>query len=197
MKLSSIKLPKRLKPYKGVIIFAVILMGSNIFWKYNVLGDESANPDSTVTFWGLDISAPFIWTAHHVAHSCEAILHFIGSKVTLEPDNSLLYANGNSVQVIWACTGLKQAYIFFCIIAFYRGSWLKKLWYIPLGLVLIHLFNIFRITFITFSIENHPNWFDFLHQYFFKYVFYGLIFLMWVLWEERIAQKCIIKEKRH
>lgn len=189
MKLPSIKLPEKLKPYKGVILFAVILMGSNIFWKYNVLGDESTNLNSTVIFWGFDISVPFVWAAHHVAHICETILHFIGSKATLEPDNSLRYANGNSVQVIWACTGLKQAYIFFCIIAFYRGSWLKKIWYIPLGLIIIHSFNIFRITFITACIENHPNWFDFLHLYFFKYVFYGIIFLMWVIWEDKIALK--------
>ena len=185
------KLPEKLEPYRGVLLFAVILMLSNFFWKYNVLGDESNSIDSMVTFWGLDISAPFIWMAHHVAHVSEAILHFFGSKVVLDPNNVLRHPNGNSVVIIWACTGLKQAYIFFCIIAFYRGPWLKKLWYIPLGLVVVYLFNIFRITLIAASVENHPDWFDFLHFYFFKYLFYGIIFGMWVFWEEKIVGKTI------
>ena len=189
MKLHSIKLPEKMESYRGVIIFAVILMVSNLFWKYNVLGDESENFDSSVTFWGLDISAPFIWMALNVGYVCENILQFFGSNVVLDSNNFLRYANGNSVQVIWACTGLKQAYIFFCIIAFNRGSWIKKLWYIPLGLAVVYLFNIFRIAFIASCIGSHPNWFEFLHLYFFKYSFYGIIFLMWVYWEERIAGK--------
>ena len=189
MKFTTIKFPEKLEPYKGVFFFAVILMASNFFWKYNVHGDESNNIDSVVTFWGLNISSPFIWMALHVSHVCESVLHFFGSKVTLNSNNFLQYPNGNSVQIIWACTGLKQAYILFCIIAFYRGPWQKKLWYIPLGLVIVYLFNIFRIIIITACIGTHPNWFEFLHFYFFKYFFYGIIFLMWVFWEEKIAGK--------
>jgi exosortase/archaeosortase family protein len=189
MKISDIKLPEKLIPFKGVILFAVILMLSNFFWKYNILGDESEGLNSTITFWGLNISAPFVWMAKHVAWVCESTLQFFGSAIYLRPDNILGFPNGNSVQIIWACTGLKQAYIFMCIIAFNRGSWRKKVWFIPLGLLVVYLFNIFRIVFIAACIENHPNWFHFLHLYAFKYLFYGIIFLMWVLWEEKIVGK--------
>lgn len=189
MKLPVIKLPEKLEPFKGVILFAVILMLSNFFWKYNIVGDESITEDSTVTFWGLDVSAPFVWMAQNTANVTMAILHFFGSKVALESVNLLRYPNGNSVLIIWACTGLKQAYIFFCIIAFYRGSWIKKLWYIPSGLAIVYLFNILRIAVITALVENHPNWFDFLHLYFFKYLFYLIIFGMWIIWEENMTTK--------
>lgn len=189
MKSSTIKLPEKLIPYKGVILFAVILMLSNFFWKYNVLGDEAVGLNSTITFWGLNITTPFVWTAKHVAWFSEKILQFLGSDVCLKPDNILGYPNGNSVQIIWACTGLKQAYIFFCIISFNRGTWSKKIWFIPLGIFIVYLFNIFRIAFIAGCIENHPNWFHFLHLYAFKYVFYGIIFLLWVVWEEKIVGK--------
>lgn len=192
----SFNYPEKLKPFKGVIIFFVILMGANIFWKYDVLGDESNNLDSLVTFWGLNISAPFNWMAHHVAHVSAAMLHFFGSKVVLGPTNFLRHTNGNSVQIIWACTGIKQAYICFCILAFSRGPLLKKLWFIPLCLIVVYLFNIFRITCIVAIIENHPYWFNFLHFYAFKYVFYVIIFLMWVLWEEHfvVQDKAIAKD---
>jgi len=189
MKLPNLRFPERLVPFKGVILFGVILMGTNLLWKYDVLGDESSSLDSMVTFWGFNISAPFIWMAHHVAHVSIAILHFFGSNVTLNPANILRHTNGHSVQIIWACTGIKQAYICFCILAFSRGPWLKKLWFIPLSLLVVYAFNIFRITFIVACIENHPSWFEFLHLYAFKYVFYGIIFLMWVLWEERFVDR--------
>ncbi|MDD5185680.1 MAG: exosortase/archaeosortase family protein [Paludibacter sp.] len=186
MKLSSLKLPAKLQPYRGVIGFAVILFLSNIFWKYNVLGDET---DTAVSFWGLDISAPFTLLTKNVAETTASILQFIGWKVSLSASNVIRQETGNSAQLIWACSGLKQAYIFFCILAFSRGPWLKKLWFIPLGLLVVYLFNIFRITFIVASIDKHPDWFEFWHLYFFKYLFYGVIFGMWVIWEEKIVGK--------
>jgi len=138
--------------------------------------------------FGLDISAPFIYMARHVAELCTWLLHFIGSNITLDASNTLRHENSVSVQIIWGCTGLKQAYIFFCIIAFSRGPWTKKLWFIPLGLIVVYIFNIFRITFIIAFIENHHNSFDLLHFYIFKYLFYLLIFAMWVYWEEIIVE---------
>lgn len=193
MRISDIKFPEKLIPFKGVILFAVVLLLSNFFWKYNVLGDEAKGLNSTITFWGLNITSPFVWTAKHVAWVSESILQLFGSGIYLKPDNILSYPNGNSVQIIWACTGLKQAYIFLCIIAFNRGPWIKKAWFIPLGLFVVYLFNIFRIAFIAGCIENHPDWFHFLHLYAFKYTFYGIIFLMWVFWEEKIVGKENIK----
>jgi len=186
MKKSIFKLPEKLAPYRGVIGFAVILTISNLFWKYNVLGDES---NTQVTFLGLDISETFIFMAKHIAQVTATILHFLGWNVSLDSTNMVRHETGNSAQIIWACSGLKQAYIYFCIIAFSRGPWLKKLWYIPLGLLIVYLFNIFRITVIVACIDQHPNWFEFLHLYFFKYLFYGVIFGMWVYWEEKIVGK--------
>ena len=172
------------EPYKGVIYFIVILLVSHFTWKYTVLGDDS---DKAVTFLNYDISSPFNALSDNVAKVCATTLNFFGSDVALLPHNVLRYENGVSVRIIWACSGLKQAYIFFCIIAFYRGPWKKKLWYVPLGLLIVYLFNIFRITAIVALIEHHPTWFDFLHEELFKYLFYAVIFGMWVYWEERIA----------
>lgn len=186
MKPFSLKFPEKLSPYRGVIIFAIVLMISNFFWKYNVFGDEAG---SLVTLWGMDISAPFIWMARHVAIVSVSILHFLGWSVSLDSSNVFRHDSGFSVQIIWACTGIKQAYICFCILAFARGPWQKKLWYIPFAILMVYLFNIFRIVFIIGAVDQHPGWFDFLHVKLFKYLFYGIIFGLWVIWEEKIAMK--------
>lgn len=192
MKSMPLKFPEKLQPYKGVIYFVIVLFVSNFLWKWTISGDES---DALVTFFGIDISQPFNWMAAHIAIVSEKWLQFFGLNIQLEPYNILRNENGHAVRVVWACTGIKQAFIYLCILIFARGTWKRKLWYIPLGLGLVHFFNIFRIAAITALMLVNPNWFEFLHEQLFKYLFYGLIFLIWVIWEEKIAGNTVQQEE--
>jgi len=81
---------------------------------------------------------------------------------------------------------LKQIFIWMCLILTVRGGWIHKLWYIPLGWVMCHAFNILRIFLISLFIEFHPTWFHTLHDYIFKYMFYGMMFVLWVIFVEKI-----------
>jgi exosortase/archaeosortase family protein len=182
----KIKFPEKLVPLKGIIYFFIILLGAHFFWKFTMLGDES---DVVVTFFGLDLSAGFNLMVDHVTRVVYDILTMLKYQVELDDSSVIRHDNGVAVRIVWACTGLKQAYIFIAIIAFYKGPFLKKLWFIPAGLVVVYLFNIFRILMIVASIRENPNSFEFLHEGLYKYLYYGVIFLMWVLWEERIRGK--------
>lgn len=173
------------KPWSGTVYFMVILVISHFLWKYTVLGDES---DLAVSFFGLNISGPFNFMADHIALTVHRFLNFIGYTVNFEPYNILRFENGNAVRIVWACSGIKQAYIFFCLIALYRGPLSKKLWYIPLGIIVIYVFNIFRITAITAIVHTHPQWFYLVHEHLFKYLFYAMIFGMWILWDEKFSK---------
>lgn len=181
------KFPEKLKPYKGIIYFVVILLVSHFFWKLFVLGDENGE---MVTFFGWNISQPFIFMAHHIAVVTQSILNAFGYDIKMYSNNVLEHVvSKNGVWVIWGCTGIKQAYIFFCIIAFYSGPWKHKLWYIPLGVVFVYLFNIFRIVLIMMIIDKHPNQFNLWHEHILKYVFYLMIFVLWVFWNEKFVEK--------
>lgn len=174
---------KRKESALGVLYFLIILLASHFFWKFFVLGDESG---VQVTFFGLDISQPFIFMSQHIAEVSNKILNFIGYETSLFPNNIVRHNESqHAVCIIWGCTGIKQAYIFFCIIAFYKGPWKHKLWYIPMGLICVYLFNIFRIVFITAVIDKHPEQFELWHEHILKYAFYMMIFVLWVIWEEK------------
>ena len=182
----KIQLPEKLKPYSGVIYFTIILIVSHFLWKFLVIGDES---DKIVTFLGLDISLPFTYMAHHIARVSYSILDWIGYDITLYPNNVIRHdVSKNGVWIVWACTGIKQAYIFFCIIAFYKGQWQHKLWYIPLGFIFIYLFNIFRIVLIIIIIDKYPNQFELWHEHILKYAFYGMIFMLWAVWNDKFVK---------
>lgn len=182
----------KLKPYRGIIYFVVILLGAHFFWKFFVIGDES---NDRVTFFGMDISAPFVYMAQHIADFSYDILKWLGYNVTLKTNNIIQHdVSRNAIHIVWGCTGIKQAYIFFCIIAFYKGPWKHKLWYIPLGLLCIYAFNLLRIIQITIIIDKYPEQFDLWHGHVMKYVFYILIFLLWVIWNEKFASKQDMEE---
>ncbi|HRG03387.1 MAG: archaeosortase/exosortase family protein [Paludibacteraceae bacterium] len=180
-------LPEKLRPFSSVIYFMIILVVSHFFWKFFVIGDES---NEQVTFFGWNISQPFNYMSRHIAVITHSLLDRIGYDITLNSNNVIRHnISKNAVWIVWSCTGIKQAYIFFCIIAFYRGPWLHKLWYIPVGIVLVYLFNIFRITIITIIIDKYPDQFELWHEHILKYAFYGLIFLIWALWNEKFVEK--------
>lgn len=184
--------PEKLKPYKGIIFFVVALLAANYFWKFTVSGDEDGS--NQVLFLGLNISQPFILLASNVAKVSHTLLDFIGFHATLYPNNVIRYENHHSVWIVWACTGLKQTFIFTVILFFARGSWKNKLWFILLGWGLIYIINVLRITAIAAIVRNHPEQFELYHEHLLKYLFYILIFFIWVFWEEKIAGKEEIKE---
>ncbi|MFV0391910.1 MAG: exosortase/archaeosortase family protein [Paludibacteraceae bacterium] len=177
----------KLKPYSEIIYFVIILLAAHFFWKFFIIGDES---DDHVTFFGIDISFPFVFMAQHIADVTYDVLVWLGYDVTLTSNNVIQHnLSKNAIHIVWGCTGIKQAYIFFCIVAFYKGPWKHKLWYIPTGLFCIYLFNIFRIILITIIINKNPEQFDLWHEHIMKYAFYALIFLLWVVWNEKFASR--------
>ena len=177
-------LPEKLRPFSSVIYFMIILVVSHFFWKFFVIGDES---NEQVTFFGWNISQPFNYMSRHIAVITHSLLDRIGYDITLNSNNVIRHnISKNAVWIVWSCTGIKQAYILFCILAFSRGPWNHTLWYIPLGLLCVYLFNILRITFITGVIDSHPQQFEFWHEHVTKYAFYAMIFGLWGIWEEKI-----------
>lgn len=168
-----------LRPYTDIILFVVALLAANFFWKFTVLGDEGG---VQVTWLGLDITAPFDFLATHIANAVYWVVQLVRDTIHLLPNNVLRFDSGSSVRIVWSCTALKQSFIWLIIMLVARGKWLNKLWFIPLGFVAIHLFNILRIALITLIIEHHPELFELMHTYIFKYLFYLMLFGMWIWW---------------
>ncbi|MBE6337264.1 MAG: hypothetical protein E7068_00425 [Lentimicrobiaceae bacterium] len=96
------------------------------------------------------------------------------------------------INVAPECTSLKQWLHWLFLMLIFPGPWKHKLWYIPLGLVIIEFINVVRVVGITLCMIPFPNHFDFFHDYFFKVLFYFFIFIMWVIWVEKFLHK---KEK--
>lgn len=172
---------------QGIIIFMIILFVANFIWKLSISGEEGNS--QVLLFSTLDISGPFDFMVVHITNVVKTLLLFFGYHIHAQYVNDIYFENNNYLLVIWGCTAIKQAFIFLCIMIFTQGPWKQKFWFVPLGLIIVYLFNIFRIFIIAMIIESHPERFYLFHEIILKYVFYGVIFLYWMIWEEKINRK--------
>jgi len=178
---------QKAEPIQSILIFMLILFTSNILWKLSINGDEGNN--QVLLFNTFDISDPFNFLVIHITDVVKTLLTFFGYHFHARYVNDIIFSNHYRVTIIWGCTAIKQSFIFLCIMCLTPGPWKHKLWYVPFGLIIVYAFNILRIFIIAMVSENHPEYFFILHRIILKYLFYCVIFLMWVIWEEKINQK--------
>mgnify|MGYP006103523647 FL=1 len=93
------------------------------------------------------------------------------------------------------CNGVKVFGLFSLFIMAFPGSWKKKLWFIPLGVFIVHTANAIRIAALTIISAKNPEALDFNHNITFQVIIYGLIFLLWYWWVQKLSLIVKIKEK--
>lgn len=138
-----------------------------------------------------------LWSVDRVfKESCWVLQHVFGVDITTVTHNRIIAAlskDGSFVKVIIApeCASLKQWMHWLFLMLIFPGPWKHKAWYIPAGLVIIEWSNVVRICGILLMQRQWPgaNTFHIAHDYIFKVFFYLVIFLMWVLWVEKIKNK--------
>lgn len=105
----------------------------------------------------------------------------------IEETNTMYFANKGYMAINQSCSGLKQIMQFVLLIMLIRGPWKRKWWFILLGIFIVHLTNLFRVTGLSVVITTWPEYWDFSHDNIFRPIFYVVIFLLWVWWVERIS----------
>jgi len=106
---------------------------------------------------------------------------------TIEETNTMYFANKGYMAINQSCSGLKQIMQFVLLIALIRGPWKRKWWFILLGVFIVHLTNLFRVTGLSVVITTWPEYWDFSHDNIFRPFFYIVIFSLWVWWVERVS----------
>ena len=179
---SLTSLKSLLSPAKDVLLFLALLFGFHFIY----LGWSKG-----LEFWPLEpqVLWLFEWVAGGLLKQSVWIMQALGMEIVLV--DQTIYANHYEafVSVVPECTTLKQWLHWLVIMAFFPGPWKHKIWYIPLGIVAIHLTNLFRVLGLTLIQFPFPGKFHFFHDYIFKTLFYAVIFGMWLLWNEKARRK--------
>jgi exosortase/archaeosortase family protein len=172
----------RLYSLKDVALFIIITAAIHFAWKVWQNSFEYA----PITQFMYDLMV--LMSTEVYSESSWIISGFIEIE-TVEISLNMIFPEGSMMWVNSGCSGLKQMIQFALLMLIFPGPWKKKLWFIPLGIVVMHLTNIFRIVGMAAVINNWPQYGDFSHDYIFRPFFYLVIFLLWVWWVERLRRK--------
>lgn len=95
----------------------------------------------------------------------------------------------NGVWVGSNCNAITLFTLFSVFIIAYPGHQKSKLWFIPLGIILIHLLNLLRVVALALIAYYYPSYLNFNHTYTFTFLVYSFIFLLWMLWINKYSSK--------
>ena len=161
-----------------VFYFAALLLSFHYIYKFWA-GNLSFYPfasqvDNLFTQASLLLFNQSVWVLQSVFH------------IEITTEAQTIFVNNHSayVEVSPGCTSLKQWMHWLFIMLLFPGPWKQKLWYIPLGLIIIQFINVFRVVGLALLMIPWPQQFHFFHDYIFKTIFYFGIFMMWVVWVE-------------
>ncbi len=103
--------------------------------------------------------------------------------------NIFLFENHGYISIDEGCSGLKLFYQWTLLMLVFPGPWKHKAWFIPAGLIIVFLTNIFRIVSLSVVLLWDPSIWHFTHDWILRPLFYVVMFLMWVFWVERIKNR--------
>lgn len=137
----------------------------------------------------------FIGSIIHVADFFLKILGYKTYKVLQDLDLQVIGIDGsNGVWIGSNCNAISLFTLFTVFIVAYPGNQKNKFWYVPLGILAIHLVNIFRVVALAIIAKKSPQFLAFNHTYTFTFLVYSFIFLLWIIWINKWATKKTINQ---
>jgi exosortase family protein XrtF len=132
------------------------------------------------------------WIVENIIFSSEAILSLLGfSLIPHTADETIIRTIGiDGGHHLWVgdnCNGLVLFALFAGFVIAFPGKLKHKAWFIPLGIVSIHLVNVLRIVGLSIINRYYPEYLDFNHTYTFTVIVYSFVFGLWYIWATKLA----------
>lgn len=122
-----------------------------------------------------------------LGYSSAFLLNISGFDVTYL--NQEIFMQGTRVIHIGTpCNGLAFFGLFTCFVLAFPANLKSKAIFLPVGIVLIHLLNLFRVQFLVVNYCYFNSSFEFNHHYTFNVVVYGLMLILWITWARNQLQ---------
>lgn len=128
-----------------------------------------------------------------IAANAAAVLRVLGFDAVVSSSqlNMIMMNRYPAVYIAPYCDGMVLYALFSGFVIAFPTPSPHKLWFIPLGVVLIYSINVLRIVAMCINYLYFPQSFDFNHHYTFAFIVYGVIGMLWVWWATRLAEPAI------
>lgn len=172
-----LKFIKKLTP-QDKFISTFILKGVGLYLLWYMLYDNWLLKDGWADHFLID----------HLVKTTSFILKNLGYTI-FEYADAVGVDGTHGVLIGTPCNGLSLFALFAGFIIIFPGKWVYKLFFIPLGILLIHVINIFRLVGLALVVVYHPASLEFNHKYTFTVIVYVFIFILWIIWVNKFSTK--------
>lgn len=128
-----------------------------------------------------------------IINLCQWIFDQFGYKTfaSKEVDDFQVFGidGSNGVWIGGPCNGITIMFLFAIFVIAYPGNLKNKFWYVPLGVIIVHLTNITRIIGLALIAHYYPQYLNFNHTYTFTFVAYSIVFILWMLWVNKFSKE--------
>ncbi len=128
-----------------------------------------------------------------IINAVDFLLHALNYKtftILQDHDYQVIGIDGsNGVWIGSNCNAITLFSLFSVFIIAYPGKIKDKLWYIPTGIIIIHILNILRVIALVLIAYYYPQYLNFNHTYTFTFLVYSFIFLLWMVWVNKFSGK--------
>ena len=172
----------RWEKVRGIFWFCLITTIIHIVWRFWA---------TTFTFFPIQNSISLIsgFLVRQLMNESTFILRDVLNIKITSFDNSIITNNNVRLLLSDSASGLKQMIQFAVLILFFPGPWKHKAWFIPLGVIIIHITNVFRILCLVVIAKHWPQQINYAHENWLRFMFYAVIFGLWLVWVEKISIK--------
>lgn len=127
-----------------------------------------------------------------IINACELILSFLNYKTFSSREINDFQVFGidgsNGVWIGGPCNGVTLMFLFAIFIIAYPGNFKHKLWYLPIGIILVYSLNLFRIVSLSLIAYYKPSYLEFNHTYTFTFIAYSFVFFLWMVWVNKFSK---------
>ncbi|MDA9809950.1 archaeosortase/exosortase family protein [Flavobacteriales bacterium] len=171
--------------FRFLISFIPLIILWFFFYHYLYKIDNILNINySLLTYFSriLSCQSNFILSIFNLNTSIEIHGDMVVAKI-------LDYPYSHGVWIGEPCNGIKIFGLFTIFILSFRGEIKNKLFFIPIGLTLLHILNVLRIAVLTYISAVNPLILDFNHNITFQLIIYGAMLSLWYIWITQISLK--------
>lgn len=108
-----------------------------------------------------------------------------------KPTVSICRGEDVVVNVFEGCNGINVMIVFIAFVVAFGGRLRKMLWFIPAGILIIHMANLLRVGGLYLVAAYFQPYFYYVHKYAFTASLYVIVAVLWWWWSERINKVSI------
>lgn len=164
--------------YKSVIRFVVLFLGSYLLLSvgYSFYLKASASGGYFPDYF-----------TNLVARQSAAILEAFGYGTVLFENIArhgvfLTIKDNYTVNIVEGCNSISVIILFVSFIIAFAEGFKKTFLFLLVGMVLIYIVNLIRISLLVVALYKYPEYQEVLHSVLFPAVIYGMVFFLWIAW---------------